>query len=91
MTAIAEKRWRRDMRRSGYMKRYDPVGRMLDPLVQLAGGFLLYVREGACGGGPERWVAVFGATLVSIPISSTPDEARALLAAGVGDALGRQS
>ena len=80
----------RDRMRSGHMKRTHPVGRMLEPWVLLLGGFLLYVREGACGGEPEGWVVLLpippNETLtvkVCIPISSTLDEARALLAKAV--------
>ena len=82
--------------RSGHMKQTHPVGRQLDLLAQLAGGFLLYIREGSCGGEAERWTFVIPTasgwpSMIqgSVPISSTPDEARAALARVVGEALGR--
>ena len=71
------------------MKRHDPLGRLLDPLVQLAGGFLLYVPGGSCGGESERWMAIMPAgTKIGIPITSTFREAQALLAAGMESARG---
>lgn len=78
------------MTRSGNLKRHHPVGRMLDSLALLAGGFLLHVRG---EDGDNFWrVMIPGQDRdiwVNIPISSSPDEARSMLAATVDLAHGR--
>lgn len=91
--------------RPGYMKRTHPVGRLLEPLVQLAGGFLLYVQPGEFGGEDEHWLCLVPtgpspppghppietATMirVKIPITSTFTEAREMLAVEMERARGR--